>query len=153
MAEKEEYCLSTRSAARISPRSMFLMKAGMFMWMGQPSRQVGLAQSMQRRASSMAISSVKPWATSWMRSWVRVCMSTIGMAWRLRAMRSLFFIDLRNSSRQAAPRSVSSSMESFSAPWPSGSLMVGCSLSVCSRRDSLSRWTPICSSASFSILE
>ena len=63
-AGNAEVCFSTLAAPRIFPRSIFLINEGMLMFTGQPSTQVGFAQSRQRLASVMACSSERPLLTS-----------------------------------------------------------------------------------------
>ena len=72
---------------------------------GQPCIQLGFGQSKQRFASSNACSAVKPWFTS-SELWLRYSPSSSFILTRAISVRSLFFIDLRSSSRQAALLSV-----------------------------------------------
>ena len=78
---------------------------------GQPSMQVGLGQSRQRFASVSAISLVRPMFTSSVRVVARYAGSSSGIFTRSMAVRSLAFIEERNSLRHSALRSVSSSMD------------------------------------------
>ena len=82
------------------------------MFTGQPSTQVGLAQSRQRLASRMAISGVSPMFTSSVRVVARYTGSSSGICTRSIWVRSLGFMLLRSSLRQGALRSVSTSMDS-----------------------------------------
>src|SRR5574344_1712095 len=63
-AGRAEVFFSTFAAARNCPRSIFLMNEGMLMFTGQPSTQVGFAQSRQRLASVIAMVLVRPMLTS-----------------------------------------------------------------------------------------
>ena len=101
---------SVLAASRNSPRSMFLMKRGMSIPTGQPSVHPGLAQSKQRLASVSACSFVNPWLTSSLRLCERYSASSSFISTRGMAVRSLAFMDLRNSWRHAALRLFSSSM-------------------------------------------
>ena len=114
-AGSEEVLLSTLAAARNWPRSMFLTNEGMLMLTGQPSIQVGLAQSKQRLASVMAISAVKPMFTSSVRVVARYTGSSSGITTRGMAVRSLAFMAPRSALRHSAFLSVSTSMLSISA--------------------------------------
>ena len=87
------------------------MNDGILILTGQPSIQVGLGQSRQRFASVNAISLVKPIFTSSVRVVARYTGSSSGIFTRSIAVRSLAFMDARNSLRHSALRSVSSSMD------------------------------------------
>ena len=105
---------SVLAASRNSPRSMFLMKRGMSIPTGQPSVHPGLAQSKQRLASVSACSFVNPWLTSSLRLCERYSASSSFISTRGMAVRSLAFMDLRSSWRQAALRLFSSASCTFS---------------------------------------
>src|SRR5574344_2093256 len=109
-AGRAEVCFSTLAAARISPRSMFLMNDGILMLTGHPSTHDGLAQSRQRWASRIAISLVSPLLTSSVRVVARYTGSSSGICTRSMAVRSLGLIDERRALRHSALRSVSDSM-------------------------------------------
>ena len=91
-----------------SPRSMFLIKRGMSIPTGQPSIHPGFAQSRQRLDSVIACSAVNPWFTSSLRLCERYFASSSFISTRGIAVRSLAFIDLRNSCLQATLRLFSS---------------------------------------------
>ncbi len=110
-AGRAEVFFSTLAAARNCPRSMFLMNDGILIFTGQPSTQLGLAQSRQRLASVIAISLVSPMFTSSVRVVARYTGSSSGMMTRSICVRSFGFIEARSSLRHSASRSVSSSIE------------------------------------------
>ena len=85
------------------------MNRGISIPTGQPSTQPGLAQSKQRCASRCAISAVSPWLTSSFNLRARYCGSSSGIWQRSMARRSLGFMLLLSSLRQAASRLLSSS--------------------------------------------
>ena len=87
---------------------MFLIKRGMSIPTGQPSIHPGFAQSRQRLDSVIACSAVNPWFTSSLRLCERYFASSSFISTRGIAVRSLAFIDLRNSCLQATLRLFSS---------------------------------------------
>ena len=109
-AGRADVSFNTLAAARNWPRSIFLMNDGMLMLTGQPSTQVGFAQSRHRLASVSAISLVSPRLTSSNRVVARYSGSSSGMTTRLMAARSLPLSLLLSSTRHSASRLVSSSI-------------------------------------------
>ena len=89
------------------------MKLGILIFTGQPSTQLGFAQSRQRCASRIAISFVRPLFTSSKRVVARYAASSSGICTLSIAVRSLGFISLRNTARHSALRSVSSAKSCF----------------------------------------
>ena len=92
---------------------MFLINEGILILTGHPSTQVGFAQSRQRFASLIAISLVRPMFTSSERVVARYTGSSSGIITRSMSVRSLGFMLLRSSSRQAELRSVNTSIVSL----------------------------------------
>ena len=103
-AGKALVSFSTLAASRNSPRSMFLMKVGIWIPTGQPSIQVGFAQSRHRSASAIACSAVSPKLTSSFREWLLYSASNSGMCTRDFSPRSLAFMVLRSSSLHGSLR-------------------------------------------------
>ncbi|OAV63369.1 hypothetical protein Barb4_05283 [Bacteroidales bacterium Barb4] len=95
---------NTLAASANCPTSIHLIKEGMLMFTGQPSMQVGLAQSRQRCASSCDCSAVKPKFTSSLRTRLRYAASSSFIFTRGISVRSLFFLLLRNASLQGSAR-------------------------------------------------